>query len=182
MQKTQQSLASSQWQRLPGWVRKGLIPVALVALIGGGAYYYYVNYYSVPALDGASKTAAAKAGPADVPAMGGGAHGKGGGGGGRFGAFDPNRVQPVIAVPARVADINLVQTALGTVAALKVATVKARVDGMRHTCDTRIARPPQRVFRIHIACGSKCGKPSRLGLSDEDRHFFAGGSHSIDQS
>ncbi|MBL0124467.1 MAG: MdtA/MuxA family multidrug efflux RND transporter periplasmic adaptor subunit [Betaproteobacteria bacterium] len=62
--------------------------------------------------------------------MGGGAPGKGGGGGGRFGAFDPNRVQPVIAVPARVADINLVQTALGTVAALKVATVKARVDGL----------------------------------------------------
>lgn len=130
MQKTQQSLASSQWQRLPGWVRKGLIPVALVALIGGGAYYYYVNYYSAPATDDASKAATSKAGPADVPAMGGGAPGKGGGGGGRFGAFDPNRVQPVIAVPARVADINLVQTALGTVAALKVATVKARVDGL----------------------------------------------------
>jgi membrane fusion protein, multidrug efflux system len=131
MQKPQQLDTSSQWQRLPGWVRKGLIPAALVVLIGGGGYYYYVNYYAAPAADGASKTAAAKAGSADTPAMGGGTPGKGGGGGGgRFGAFDPNRVQPVIAVPARVADINVVQTALGTVAALKVATVKARVDGL----------------------------------------------------
>jgi multidrug efflux system membrane fusion protein len=56
--------------------------------------------------------------------------GGGKGGAGRFGGFDPNKVQPVAASAARVADINVVQTALGTVAALKVATVKARTDGL----------------------------------------------------
>ncbi|MEO8385418.1 MAG: efflux RND transporter periplasmic adaptor subunit, partial [Betaproteobacteria bacterium] len=121
MQKPQQLLSSSGWQRQPGWVRKGLVPAVLVALIGGVGYYLYVTYYATPATDEAAKAAAAKAGPA------GGGTGKGGG---RPGGFDPNRIQPVIAVPARVADINVVQTALGTVAALKVATVKARVDGL----------------------------------------------------
>jgi multidrug efflux system membrane fusion protein len=123
MQKPQQFFTSTRWLALPGWVRKGLIPAVLVAAIGAGGYYFYANYYSPPAGDDAAKAAAAKAGAV-------GNAGKAGGGGGRFGAFDPNRVQPVIAVAARVADINVVQTALGTVAALKVATVKARVDGL----------------------------------------------------
>ncbi|HEX9390337.1 MAG TPA: MdtA/MuxA family multidrug efflux RND transporter periplasmic adaptor subunit, partial [Usitatibacteraceae bacterium] len=43
---------------------------------------------------------------------------------------DPNRLQPVAAMAARQGDINVVQSGLGTVAALKVATVKARVDGL----------------------------------------------------
>ena len=130
MQKPQQYLSTSRWQSQPAWVRKGLIPAVLVVLIGGGGYYYYANYYSAPAGDDAAKAAAAKAGQAGGPAAAAGKAGGGGGGGGRFGAMDPNRVQPVTAVAARVADINVVQTALGTVAALKVATVKARVDGL----------------------------------------------------
>ena len=125
MQKPKLFFSSSQWQRLPGWVRKGLIPVLLIALIGGGGYYYYANYYLALAGDDAAKAAAAKPGPG-----GGGPGGAAGKGGGRPGGLDPNRIQPVIAVPAKVADINVVQTALGTVAALKVATVKARVDGL----------------------------------------------------
>src|ERR1043165_5458032 len=41
--------------------------------------------------------------------------GKGGPGGRRGGgAFDPSKAQPVQAAPARRADINIVQTALGT--------------------------------------------------------------------
>ena len=116
------SNSSSRWKRLPVWIRNGLIPVLLIAAIGGGGYYYYTNVYSVPAADDAAKAAATKGGP--------GGPGGAGGAGGRRGGFDPNRVQPVTAVPARVADINVVQTALGTVAALKVATVKARVDGL----------------------------------------------------
>ena len=118
------SNSSSRWNRLPVWVRKGLIPVLLIAAIGGGGYYYYANIYSAPAADDAAKAAASKAGPGG-PGGPGGSGGRRGGGG-----FDPNRVQPVTAVPAKVADINVVQTALGTVAALKVATVKARVDGL----------------------------------------------------
>ncbi len=121
---------TSRWQRLPAWARKGLIPVVLLAAIGGGGYYYYENYYSKSATDDSAKAGAEKAGGAGAGKSGAAGQGGQGGPGGRRGGFDPNRVQPVIAVPAKVADINVVQTALGTVAALKVATVKARVDGL----------------------------------------------------
>ncbi len=118
---------TSRWQRLPAWARKGIFPVVLLAAIGGGGHYYYENYYSKSTTDDIAKAGAEKAGGAGTGKSGaGGAAGPGG----RRGGFDPNRVQPVIAVPAKVADINVVQTALGTVAALKVATVKARVDGL----------------------------------------------------
>lgn len=54
----------------------------------------------------------------------------GAGKGGRRGAgFDPTRAQPVQAEAARVADIDIVQTALGTATALRTVTVKPRVDG-----------------------------------------------------
>jgi multidrug efflux system membrane fusion protein len=112
---------SPSWQRLPAWVRFGLIPLLIIGVIAGG-YHFYTSRTAAPeeaGKDGA-KTAAAPKGPG-AP----GGPGKGGRGG-----FDPNRIQPVIAVPARVADINVVQTALGTVAALKIATVKARTDGL----------------------------------------------------
>ncbi|HSN19736.1 MAG TPA: MdtA/MuxA family multidrug efflux RND transporter periplasmic adaptor subunit [Usitatibacter sp.] len=51
-------------------------------------------------------------------------------GGGRRGGFDANRVQPVTAVAAKVGDVNVVQTALGTVTAARTATVRPRVDGL----------------------------------------------------
>jgi multidrug efflux system membrane fusion protein len=58
------------------------------------------------------------------------ADGKGGGGrGGRFGG-GAGGVQPVQAVAAKVGDINIVQTALGTATALRTVTVKPRVDGL----------------------------------------------------
>jgi multidrug efflux system membrane fusion protein len=68
--------------------------------------------------------------PAEAGA-GQGAKGPGGQGGrgGRFG-FDPSKPQPVQGVPARKADINVVQTGLGTAAAARTATVKVRVDGL----------------------------------------------------
>jgi multidrug efflux system membrane fusion protein len=53
--------------------------------------------------------------------------GKGGGRGGNAG--DPNRAQPVAVATARKGDINLVQTALGTVNALRTVAVRPRVDG-----------------------------------------------------
>ena len=128
------ALSSPRWQGLPGWVRKGLIPIAIVGAIAGGGYYAYSVSNAPAASADASKAGSGKPGgpPGSTGGAAGapGAPGKGGGGGGRFGGFDPNRVQPVIAVAARTADINVVQTALGTVAALKVATVKARVDGL----------------------------------------------------
>jgi len=64
--------------------------------------------------------------PADATKTGKAGAGKGGG---RFGGGDPNRVQPVAAATARIGDVNIVQTALGTVTALRTVTVKPRVDG-----------------------------------------------------
>jgi multidrug efflux system membrane fusion protein len=51
-------------------------------------------------------------------------------GNGRRGGFDANRVQPVTVVAAKVGDVNVVQTALGTVTAARTATVRPRVDGL----------------------------------------------------
>jgi multidrug efflux system membrane fusion protein len=49
---------------------------------------------------------------------------------GRRGGFDANRVQPVTVVAAKLGDVNVVQTALGTVTAARTATVRPRVDGL----------------------------------------------------
>jgi multidrug efflux system membrane fusion protein len=49
--------------------------------------------------------------------------------GGRFGG-DPSRVQPVAVSAAKTGDVNIAQTALGTVMALRTATVRPRVDGL----------------------------------------------------
>jgi multidrug efflux system membrane fusion protein len=114
----------ASFARLPIGFRVLLIAVPLLA-IGGAGYYFWARGSGAEAAGAASgkSNGAATAGAPGSP-------GKGGPGGGRFGGFDPNRIQPVIAVPAKIADINVVQTALGTVAALRVATVKARVDGL----------------------------------------------------
>src|SRR5262249_18354363 len=53
--------------------------------------------------------------------------GKGGKGGRAGGAGGP---QPVAAAAARSGDIHVVQTAIGTVTALRTATVRPRVDGL----------------------------------------------------
>ena len=109
---------------MPFWVRNILLPIIILAA-AGSAWYYGMGPGAATATDVATN--------AGVPNKAGGpgkVGGSGGlGGGGRFGG-DPNRLQPVAAVPARQGDINVVQNALGTVAALKVATVKARVDGL----------------------------------------------------
>lgn len=133
MQKTSLQLASG-WQRLPRRNRIGLIVVLVIALLVGGGYYFYSQRSETDAANSmavkGSVAGAPGGAPAGTPGAGGGPPGSGRGGPGGRGGFDPNRVQPVTAVPARVADINVVQTALGTVAALKVATVKARTDGL----------------------------------------------------
>ena len=54
---------------------------------------------------------------------------KAGKGRGRFG-LEADRIQPVTAVAARLGDVNVVQTALGTVIAARTATVRPRVDGL----------------------------------------------------
>src|SRR6185369_10773333 len=92
--------------------RRWFIPALVVgglALAGLAAWYFW------------PKTSA------EMKAETGSGKGKGGGGGARKGGFDPNRVQPVTAVAAKIADINIVQTALGTVTSGRTALVKPRV-------------------------------------------------------
>lgn len=99
----------------------GLVLLVL-AVLGVGAWYVWGR--------GSAGALAGDAAPKGK-ASGGGAGQGGGPGGGRGGRFggDPNRVQPVSAVAATLGDVNIVQTALGTVTALKTVTVKPRVDG-----------------------------------------------------
>jgi multidrug efflux system membrane fusion protein len=98
----------------PRWVIPAIV-IALVALVAGGAWYFRSRGEAAPQGTEAGKDA-----------KGGKAAGKAGKGGGRFGPTGP---QPVAAVAARRGDINIVQTALGTVTALRTVTVKPRVDG-----------------------------------------------------
>lgn len=96
------------------WV-KPVVIAAILALLAAGTWYLWGRSDGAPS----AKTApSAKAGK-----------GAGAKGGGRFGG-DPNRVQPVAVATARIADVNIVQTALGTVTALRTVTVRPRVDGM----------------------------------------------------
>ena len=97
------------------WVKPAVV-IAVVALAAVGAWYFW----------GSSATDPATAKTADNAK---GAKGGAGKGGGRFGGGDPNRVQPVAAATARIGDVNIIQTALGTVNALRTVTVKPRVDG-----------------------------------------------------
>src|SRR5260221_13782390 len=95
------------------WILPAAI-VAIVALAGIGAWWLW----------GSSDTPS-KSTSADAK---GGKGGKGGGGKGRGG--DTSRLSPVTAVAARVGDINIVQTGLGTAIATRTATVRPRVDGL----------------------------------------------------
>ena len=97
-------------ERRRGWIYPTVI-VAMLALMGLGAWWIW-GRGETPTPPGATATKAGKAGK-----------------GGRRGGFDPNRAQPVHAEAARLADIDIVQTALGTATALRTVTVKPRVDG-----------------------------------------------------
>ena len=97
----------------PRWLLPAVI-VVVIALVGAGIWYWRSR----------SDTATPPAAEATKDGKGSKA-----GRGGRGGRFAPTGPQPVAAVPARKGDINIVQTALGTVAALRTVTVKPRVDG-----------------------------------------------------
>ena len=103
-------------ERRKRWLVYG-IALAVIALLAVGWYLW-----------GPSGADAQKS-QAGADAKGGKGGGKGGAGkGGRF-AGGAGGVQPVQAVAARIGDINIVQTALGTATALRTVTVKPRVDG-----------------------------------------------------
>ncbi len=101
------------------WWRRHLIAliIAAVALIAILAWWHYRSSGDTTAAggDGTAK-GQAKAGKGGTP--------------GKFGGGDPSRAQPVSAVAAKSGDLNVVQTGLGTVTALRTATVKTRADGL----------------------------------------------------
>jgi membrane fusion protein, multidrug efflux system len=101
------------------WWRRNLVALVIAAL----AITALLIWHFRPAPEGAAAT-----GGADKSAKGQSKAGKGGAS--KFGGGDPNRPQPVSAVAAKSGDLNVVQTALGTVAALRTATVKTRADGL----------------------------------------------------
>jgi multidrug efflux system membrane fusion protein len=116
------ALPPLQPETSPRTRRKGrfiVVAILLVALLGFGAWYLWGRSASGTPANAADATKSGKAG-------------KGGGGkagGGRFGG-DPNRAQPVAVADAKTGDLNIVQTALGTVTATRTATVRPRVDGL----------------------------------------------------
>ena len=95
-----------------------VIGIAIVALLAAGAWYVWGRDDKPAAADAA--------GGAPGGAGAGGSAGKAGRGAGG----NANAPQPVAAAVAKTGDINIVQTGLGTVTALKTATVKPRVDGL----------------------------------------------------
>src|SRR5471032_2774193 len=98
------------------WLWPAII-VAAVAVVALGAWLIWRS----------SSEDASKAQGADAAKTGKGA-GKAGKAG-KGGAGDPNRAQPVAVATSRLGDINIVQTGLGTVTAIRTVTVKPRVDG-----------------------------------------------------
>jgi multidrug efflux system membrane fusion protein len=85
-----------------------------LALVAAGTWYWRSrgDAAAPPAAEATKDGKGAKAGKA-----------------GKGGRFAPTGPQPVAAAVARKGDIDIVQTALGTVTALRTVTVKPRVDG-----------------------------------------------------
>jgi multidrug efflux system membrane fusion protein len=97
-----------------------ILAIAAVAIVGLLAWHFW------PASSGD-----AAGGGADKAAKGQGKSGSKSGGATKFGGGgDPNRPQPVSVATAKSGDLNIVQTALGTVTALRTSTVKTRADGL----------------------------------------------------
>jgi multidrug efflux system membrane fusion protein len=103
----------------PFWRRRsGVVTLLVVAVLAAALAWYF--WPSSTATTGTAAKEARKDGK-------GAGKGKGGGAGG---AGDPNRPQPVAVAAARIADMNIVQTALGTVTSGRTAVVRPRVDGL----------------------------------------------------
>src|SRR5690349_14083740 len=94
------------------WVLPAVIALVVIAALAG-AWYLWGSSSDKGAAGDVTKSAK------------GGKAGKGGRSGG--GAGGP---QPVAAATAKTGDIHVVQTSIGTVTALRVATVRPRVDGL----------------------------------------------------
>jgi len=101
----------------PRWLMPAVVVAVLV--LAGGLTWYLMSRNDTPATQSASKDGKDGKDAKDGKGGKGGRGGRGGGG----------AAPPVAVSAARVGDINIVQTALGTVTALRTVTVKPRVDG-----------------------------------------------------
>jgi multidrug efflux system membrane fusion protein len=113
------TIPSSPMRTRRGWPW-WLLAIVLLAGASGAGYYWF--YIATPSAD------AQKAAGAGVAGGPGGKGGPGGPGGRRQG-FDPSRAMPVVAVPAKTADVGIYLAGLGAVTPLATVTVRSRVDG-----------------------------------------------------
>ncbi len=112
----------------PDRVRRRIVyALVVVVLVALGVWYFWGRDGASGAQNSAAADANGKAGKAG--AFKGGAGKAGAGKGGGRGGFDPNRAQPVAVAAARLGNVDVVQTALGTVNALRTVSVRPRVDG-----------------------------------------------------
>lgn len=95
-----------------------LLALVLVVLVAGGGYWWWQQRSAGEAAGAAGPGAMAPGGAASAP---GGAAAR------RFGAM--NRVQPVTVATVRRQDIRVVVNAIGNIAALNTAVVRAKVEG-----------------------------------------------------
>ncbi|HXF78084.1 MAG TPA: MdtA/MuxA family multidrug efflux RND transporter periplasmic adaptor subunit [Usitatibacter sp.] len=106
--------------------RPWLIPaiVAGTILVLGVGWLFWRSPTTNPSSGESSAKASDKAGKGQFGGKGGKA---GAGKGGKAGAF--SNASPVAVAPAQTRDVNVIQTGLGTVNALRTVTVKTRADG-----------------------------------------------------
>ena len=124
-----------------GWVRAGLITLA-IAILGGGGVWWYRSTQTVSDAIGADKSGAADAKGA---ATGAGARAGSGGPGGGRGAV------PAVIDQVRVSEVPVIVTAIGTVTARATAAARARVDGLLQTVSFRegqLVRAGEVIARI----------------------------------
>ena len=102
-----------------GMGRTGMLWLVLLLLVAAGGAWWWYQYRQA----GDTAGTPGPAGAASAPATGA----AGGGGGRRFSAV--NRVQPVSVAAVRRQDMRVLLPAIGSIAALNTATVRAKVDG-----------------------------------------------------
>lgn len=121
--KTRPSTPEKHFRQRPSLQRglsrlRAVLALALVLALAGGGWWWWKQLQAGDATGGPQSAASAPAGAASAP---------GGPGGRRFGGA--NRVQPVTVAAVRRQDIRVVVQAIGNIAALNTAVVRARVEG-----------------------------------------------------
>src|SRR5690349_20603485 len=102
------------------WLIPAIVAGAILVLVVG--WLLWRSPTTNPSAGEGKAKAADKSGKGEF-----GGKGKGGGGKGKGGNF--NTTSPVAVAPAQVRDVNVIQTGLGTVNAIRTVTVKTRADG-----------------------------------------------------